>query len=644
MKLLFKGKELQENTQLGNITLDNEINMVMIAVTMRDDLEDSDFSKKLIDSLSKFCDIHKTEKAASMCLICSHSVCSLCEKDHTQHKVINKSELLKNEYYLKEMNDALNYKLKDLGMEEINGSINLSFKPQELNKYCEELIAKVDLIKKRVTKIMNSFKLKFDSVFPMVLDFKDKINELISQLSDNNRERLLKNDKEFIDFYNKYEKMNMLNTKTNENMDSMQNKIDRYKYISNEFKSRTESILEVINDHYTKMKDYHMTEEANDFVLTDNINSNNIFVDSPSPNKTPSPQRYFSPRRGHNSNMISGKINLFNLHNSPGKIDRNELLKNFDAVKRVGNDIKATSKFVSQSIVKIEPLNLESNLQIPTKSELQKKIINIQISTRNIYIYDSVQKSIDVKELELPHPYKKFEAYHSILNYNNQFFLSGSFSSSRIIFQYDLENNTFNRLPDMPSGHSYHTLIGAKGNIYVVSGFKTKKVEQFNLESNAWISLPEVNNNRSWPSCMNNADKELYICGGLNDPNIKAINVIEKINLSNPIAWEVIEINSSTDIPFNFGIINTLEDNIIMVGGNFIKNEESIDNCFILNLIDKNITIADFKIPHNDNFDGKAFIQLDQEGNTFGQFSTESYEKFYIYDKEFKVFELKEYK
>jgi hypothetical protein len=619
--------------------------MVAIGVTIGDTLDDNELNKKLIDGLSKFCDIHKGEKALTICLTCKHSICSICDKDHAHHKVVSKSELMNHEYELNEMNNTLNLKLKELGIEETNGSLSQGFKPQELNKYCEDLISKVDMIKKRVTKIMNSYKMSFDSVFPMVLDFKDKINDLMLQLTHGNKESLLKNDKDFIDFYLKYEKMNFLNHKTNENIESIQKKLDKYRFIANEFKSRTESIIDFIDENYNKMKEYQLTHEGKDYVLTERamnydyefINNNTI-----SPEKTFSPPKSPSPgRKGRNISMMSGKINLFNLHNSPGKNERYELLKNFDATKAAVNERKATSKFINQNVTKIEPLSLDSNDN--GKSETQTKIINIQISTKNIYIYDITDKKISVKELALPQPYKKFEAYHSILNYNNQFFISGSFSASKIIFEYDSENNVFNKLPDLPTGHSYHTLVGAKGYVFAISGFKTKKVEKFNLESKIWSNLPDVNYNRSWPSCLNNADKDLYICGGLNDPNTQGINIIERLNLGNPTSWEVIELNTTCDtIPFNFGIINISDDNIIFVGGNFIKNEESIDKCFILNLNDKTLNPADFKIPHNDNFDGKTFIQLDSE--TFGQFSTESYEKFYIYNKETKVFDIIEYK
>ena len=69
-------------------------------------------------------------------------------------------------------------KLREIGMEETNGSISPAFKPKELNKYCEDLISKVDLIKKKIIKIMNNYKLSFDSIFPFILEFKDKINDL----------------------------------------------------------------------------------------------------------------------------------------------------------------------------------------------------------------------------------------------------------------------------------------------------------------------------------------------------------------------------------------------------------------------------------------------------------------------------------
>ena len=296
---------------------------------------------------------------------------------------------------------------------------------------------------------------------------------------------------------------------------------------------------------------------------------------------------------------------------------------------------------MSDKILKVEQISFENDENF--KIQCPRNIINIEISTKNIYIFSIIDKSIVKREVDLPNCYKKFEAYHSILNYNNKLYISGSFSSSKIIYEYDYDLNEFKKLSDMIYGHSYHTLIGVRNYIYAVSGFKVKKTERYCLDDNKWSSLPEVNYNRSWPSCLNFHDKMIYVCGGLNDPNTKAINIIERINLSTLSIWECLEVNTNLELSYNFGLLN-IGENIIFLGGLFSKNEEPTDKCFILNLNDLSIQMCDFKLPNNEEFDGREFIMLDENANNYGQFSSQNFEKFYIYDKEKNIVNIIEYK
>ena len=49
-------------------------------------------------------------------------------------------------------------------------------------------------------------------------------------------------------------------------------------------------------------------------------------------------------------------------------------------------------------------------------------------------------------------------------------------------------SNKFNQLTNMPTNHYYHNMVGYKNYIYSISGFKSKKVEKYNLIENQWIS------------------------------------------------------------------------------------------------------------------------------------------------------------
>ena len=181
-------------------------------------------------------------------------------------------------------------------------------------------------------------------------------------------------------------------------------------------------------------------------------------------------------------------------------------------------------------------------------------------------------------------------------------------------------------------------MIGYKNYIYSISGFKSKKVEKFSLIENKWISLPDLDYERTFPNSLIYNDN-LFIFGKINnikdDPNI---NIIEYINLKDYIPdenknWIKIEIKSN--FPFNSGIIK-LDNTIILVGGKLDINEDCINSSYnmqienINNKYEINIKLNDCKLEEPDEFGGNNFYALDDIGEIFGNFSVVNPYLFYI--------------
>jgi hypothetical protein len=665
IKLFHNGKELKsDNMLMGDVSKKDEVNLMMICLTLTDDImnDQKKMDEKVIINLIKNCELHPNLKTNFICISCGTSICSEC-KEHVEHKVVLKGDIMQYEDNLKSILESLNLKLCEIGINDDN--LNTYLHTQDLNKVCEELVNKVEQIKKRIVKIMNNYKLNFDTIFPPVLDYKDKVRELIKQVSENKRETILRNDKDFIEFYSKYQQINLQNEKNNESISMLKKKLDKYLTLISEFKSKTEGIIEFINNQIDKISDYQLTDQA---YQRFHVNDTNVeFNDSGhynSRSKEGSPTRRLTlvnllnspPQKGKelgkNFGPAGNKIKLFSAsnenkfnksHNSEVRSNINEensaVINNNNNDNNVVNNLNNVNNANSANNAN-NVLNNVNNVNTPNPPTLQKKILSLEVSTKNAYIYNTEDGVITKKELDLSQTViKKFEAYHSTLNFNNKFYISGGYSPSKVVYEYDIEANEFKRLGNMIYGHSYHSLIGIGMNIYTISGFKNKKVQKY--EADKWLALPEVNYARTWPSLINIDNKYIYIIGGLvmDNHDTKSNNIVERLDIKACKHWEVIEI-SCPQFPYNFASINISSEKIILLGGMLNKNEDTVDKCWLLDLENKTLGDYELKLPSKDEFDGKQFIALDEGNAKFGLFSSVVFEKFYSYDREKNILDM----
>ena len=127
-----------------------------------DEIEDqindkNKIDEALIQKLTSNCEFHKNEKANLICINCSHSICKNCEKDHIDHEIIHKNEIIKFESNLRNNYFTLQNNLKEIGLDLNISDFYKNFR-QDLTKQCEDLVDVVEHIKKKQNKIMNDFK------------------------------------------------------------------------------------------------------------------------------------------------------------------------------------------------------------------------------------------------------------------------------------------------------------------------------------------------------------------------------------------------------------------------------------------------------------------------------------------------------
>lgn len=272
VKLYHKGRELRDKDEdlmlLDNLIQngENEIHLKLICLTITEDMmnDHKKIDEALIKNLSLNCEIHKSEKALCICINCSHSLCHLCETDHAQHELVSKNNLILIEEKMRENSTDLTKRLQEIGLSNANLSDFYTSFRQDLNKQCEQLVEVVEEIKKKQINIMNGLKINFESLLPSLLDYKDTLDELILNVSESKKEKILKNDRDFVDFYSKYKKTIAQDSRMKEILDLIKKKILKYRLLFSEFKNRIEKILNFINDHYSKIKDFNADDTRED--------------------------------------------------------------------------------------------------------------------------------------------------------------------------------------------------------------------------------------------------------------------------------------------------------------------------------------------------------------------------------------------
>ena len=353
-----------------------------------------------------------------------------------------------------------------------------------------------------------------------------------------------------------------------------------------------------------------------------------------------------------NSNFItrSGRFSINFNQNNDKKLNLMNLLSNSkdkkNLIKNIEQDIRERRQSRSPTTrLSNFSFNLANNKveNIKNEEEYEEPITgyyNIEINSNNLIYYSIKEKKVKKSNIDLSETIiKRFESYHSTLNYKGKFYISGGYSSSKMFYRYNSKSNSFDKLKDMPTGHSYHCLIGVQNDIFSISGFKSKKIEKYNLINDTWINLPDLENSRSWPCCISVDNTFLLLFGGLCEKSELTNKIIEKLNIKEMKNWEKIEINFNEPIPFYFGVVNINNELVYLFGGKLNAKEEDVNYCYKFNcqngVLERENNIL---LPEKDEFDGRNFYDL---GNcNYGGFSSIFSDKFYIFNSDSKEFEI----
>ena len=637
VNLYHNGKELiKEDEEIGNICKNNDtLDLVMVSLTINESMINSDnkMKEKIISKLNPNCEFHNGIKDKYICITCGTAFCDECQNLHNNHKTIVKKEILNFEKDIKERKEKLIQSLKDLNLNDVTKD-NEVFKEERKNLFfkCDEINEIVENIKIKYNNINMDFKEDFDLLFPFILEYKEKLNLLYEECQ---KETTIRLEKNFIDFYFKYKNLMKKEDKLNNQLLEMKTKIEMLKEIINDFSKRLESLYNKIKEEYLIIKDYNLENDNND-IISNRINKTFNF-------ESPKSEYKHSRNASSSYTLHFGRMNLITLLSN--EKEKKEYIKSVTS-KFKDNITKKKSSSLSYNMNEINKEKIDEISESSETNNINLNILyNTEIKTTNLILFHKEIKTLSKEKVDLSKClFKKFYSYHSTLNYKGKFYISGGYLTSKMFYNYNKTSNNFIKLEDMPSGHSYHSLIGINNFIFAISGFKNKKVEKYNIDTNQWFSLPSLEISRSWPNSVCFDNKFIYVFGGLCELNNNNLNnQIEKfdisINNNTDNKWELININSSLILPFYSGIVQINNEELIIVGGKIDVKEDDIEECYHYfkndNLIKKS---DDFSLPNKDEFKGNLFIQIEEK--KFGQFSSIYNDYFYIIDVENKNIEL----
>ena len=243
------------------------------------------------------------------------------------------------------------------------------------------------------------------------------------------------------------------------------------------------------------------------------------------------------------------------------------------------------------------------------------EIIGLKPNESKVYVYNQISGNVENFETNV-----KFPSHQSYINVPPYVYFSGGkignkpISLIRRLRKYNNEIK-IEEMGKLKEARSHHSTIYIKSidSLIFISGSKNKTCERLNLINKKVENFPSINNDREKCGvCLTN-NENLYIFFGFKKSKEKFENSVEKINIINPISWEVLMINgdqnllkrySMSCIPFNFAN----KQGIVVVGGvGSLRND--LEDAIFIELDSKNVKNFNY-LPFQSSFTNPCFLPL----------------------------------
>ena len=372
---------------------------------------------------------------------------------------------------------------------------------------------------------------------------------------------------------------------------------------------------------------------------------NNYFSSITTSRKTFSPNRsnqksYCKSKTKNTSGKSSSFLNFQTLDTSKNGLRHLGIY----SAKDITLDDKIKKKFFTYSFIdlynklfSLQPRkSFDSNTRIfadyNNRNNLLKEYVKPIIGTNEIIVYDSTQdKSIKVR-LNLnkeTHGYEKFPAGCRHLYIEGKLYICGGVDPLRCPINtslvYQPSNNIIKKIDNMPNPHSYHSMeyLDNYDCFVVIGGENNKSVEIFDIFTQKWSKLPDLNIPRAIINIyFDEFTSELYaLFGALGDYSEKknvyseAIEVLELNDISS--GWCKIDYYKGSSFDIRQENVTTspfTRTKLLIYGG---KSSRDNENLFGIYLIDKMELIkADKDVIEKIKYEQKKIKMIN---NTYGK-------------------------
>ena len=283
--------------------------------------------------------------------------------------------------------------------------------------------------------------------------------------------------------------------------------------------------------------------------------------------------------------------------NSKKSIDNNTLSsdssrKIFNSINEVCLNSKCLQNFYTFEMINMIIINNYSNNQIQEKlpnkveiesdNEIYDKIHPIP-GTSEIQIFNKKSGTIIKKNVKFNNSNHKYSYFlngcRSIL-INDSLYIFGGVSKekaeSKISYIYSIKDNELSLIPEMIKPHSYHSLyyIDNYNSILIIGGENNNSCELFNINTNTWVNLPDMNYFKA--NCNIYFDKThevIYTFFGKSGKITERDNyldVIESLDFrQTPLEWKKVKYNNRAEmnVKNEYIKISPISDDMIVING-----------------------------------------------------------------------------
>jgi hypothetical protein len=629
LQIFHKGVEYTESEDLALEEISNEQTVEFTIAYHRDQLNDTIAKVKV--HLGDYCPQHDAKFLYFYCYDCKKSICSLCMQapTHATHELIEKYDYLQSSRVLsdlkfKDLNDKLAY-VKLENKQEIDNlklKIRASFFPtllETLRKIENKLIDLVELYNNNAEESVKNVKENLKLVKEYCASGLERLREEID-FADN----MMVKEEVFLTFDKKYKELD------NEKIRFTQD-LKRIDELQNSFKNIYETVENVYTDLKATLESYlnssiYTTTKAKistntvDLVTKEEI-VNKLLTDVPTFRKSSNARASSYSKVDHSGlNLSQHSQQPNNLHNL-----------NYSFHSNNGSNKKKD--------VPLSPVNNISNIfntQQPSfreaiHSNSAKKVLKCLVGTKEISVYDNLTQDVTKRLLTFPSLFgqDKFLPNSAWANSDDKLYISGgqtnTGSSSNSFISYDYERNVFLRMADLLTPRHSHSMIYHNENIFVVGGHSTNTTEKYDIKTQKWTKLSNLNYDEKQRPILYVYNNFLYAFFGYK--NGSYVDTIERINTKNSKAkWEIIPYKNPEKLDLKLigcGILPENDTCVIFLGG---KAKEARRNAFKFDFSCNTFSSSPIELDKEAVFQESALIEL--EKNVFGHFDNEEGDHF----------------